>query len=158
MTEPVFHVVLYRPEIPPNTGNAGRLCSAIGARLHVVHPLGFSIDARQVRRAGLDYWKHVDLLEHADDRSFWRWAQGRRVSCLSTRGPRPFTEAEFQRGDVLVFGSETRGLPAEVVEREACFHIPITGPVRSLNLANAVAVVAYQALSSVRPELFGAAS
>ena len=83
MSEPRLHVVLYNPEIPPNTGNVGRLCVGIGARLHVVHPIGFSMDQRQVRRAGLDYWKHVDLVEHEDGDAFWAWAEGRRIHLLS---------------------------------------------------------------------------
>ena len=157
-TSPVFHVVLYRPEIPPNTGNVGRLCAGIGARLHVVHPISFSMDEKAVRRAGLDYWKHVDLNEHEDESSFWSWAEGRNVHCFSTRGGKPYTQASFQRGDVLVFGRETKGLPAQVVQEHGAWHIPITGPVRSLNLSNAVAVVAYQALQAVEPGLFGVAT
>ncbi len=157
-TEPVLHIVLYTPEIPPNTGNAGRLCLGIGARLHVVHPIGFSMDEKAVRRAGLDYWKHVDLQEHADGDAFWSWAAGRRVFLFSARGTEPYTAPTYERGDVLVFGRETTGLPRDLVERHGAFTIPMTGPVRSLNLSNAVAVVTYNALADVRPELFGASS
>ena len=152
--EPVLHIVLYTPEIPPNTGNAGRLCLGIGARLHVVHPLGFSIDEKAVRRAGLDYWKHVDLMEHADGDAFWRWADGRRVFLYSSHGTTAYTVPDHQRGDVLVFGRET-GLPRTLVQQHGAYTIPMPGPVRSLNLSNAVAVVTYNALSNVRPELFG---
>lgn len=153
-TDPCLHIVLYTPEIPPNTGNAGRLCLGIGARLHVVHPIGFSMDEKAVRRAGLDYWKQVDLQEHADGDAFWAWAEGRRVFLYSSHGARPFSAAEHRRGDVLVFGKETVGLPKDLVERHGAWTIPMTGPVRSLNLSNAVAVVTYGALQQVEPHLF----
>jgi tRNA (cytidine/uridine-2'-O-)-methyltransferase len=154
MPEPALHIVLYRPEIPPNTGNAGRLCLALGLRLHVVHPIPFSMDERAVRRAGLDYWKHVDLQEHADEASFWAWAEGRRVQVYSSGARRPHTACAYQRGDVLVFGCETVGLPPEIVAAHPAWRIPIDGPVRSFNLSNAVAVVACRAMEVVRPELF----
>ncbi len=153
---PTLHIVLHRPEIPPNTGNVGRLCVAIGARLHVVHPIGFSMDERAVRRAGLDYWRHVDLVEHVDDEAFWRWASGRRVHLFSTRGAAAYTQCRFEAADVLVFGRETVGLPAELIERHGAWRIPmVEGPIRSLNLGNAVSVIAYEALRQSRPQLFG---
>lgn len=154
MSEPVLHVALYHPEIPPNTGNIGRLCLGIGAALHVVHPIGFSMDEKQVRRAGLDYWRHVQLVEHADEQAFWTWANGRRVHLFSQRGDQPFTRCAFRRGDVLLFGQETVGLPQELIERHGAWNIPMTGPIRSLNLGNATAVVCYEALKQIRPELF----
>ena len=153
-TEPCLHIVLYQPQIPPNTGNAGRLCLGVGARLHVVHPIPFSMDEKAVRRAGLDYWKHVDLQEHADPEAFWAWAAGRRVFLYSTHGGRPFTQADHRPGDVLVFGRETVGLPKELVADGSAWRIPMDGPVRSLNLSNAIAVVTYQALQAVKPALF----
>jgi tRNA (cytidine/uridine-2'-O-)-methyltransferase len=142
------------PEIPPNTGNVGRLAVGVEVPLHVVHPIGFSMDEKQVRRAGLDYWKHVALTEHASPEAFWKWAEGRRVHLFSARGTQPYTACEFQAGDVLVFGKETTGLPRELVESHGAWTIPMTGPTRSLNLSNAVAVVTYQALQAVRPRLF----
>lgn len=154
MSEPRLHVVLYNPEIPPNTGNVGRLCVGIGAQLHVVHPIGFSMDERQVRRAGLDYWKHVDLVEHDDADAFWRWAEGRRVHLFSSHGTAPFTAPAYERGDVLVFGRESVGLPKDLIETHGALTIPMDGPTRSLNLSNAVAVVVYRALTEVAPELF----
>ena len=154
MTPPVLHVVLFQPEIPPNTGNAGRLCLGIGARLHVVHPIPFSMDAKAVRRAGLDYWPHVDLQEHADADAFFAWCAGRRVFGYTARSDRPHTAAQHEEGDVLVFGCETRGLPESVRARLDTYTIPMTGPIRSLNLSNAVAVVTYRALEQVRPTLF----
>jgi tRNA (cytidine/uridine-2'-O-)-methyltransferase len=151
-----LHVVLYHPEIPPNTGNAGRLCVGIGAVLHVVHPIAFQMDDKAVRRAGLDYWKHVQLVEHDDEAAFWRWAEGRRVHLFSTHGDRPYTRCPFARGDVLVFGRETVGLPTALVAERGAYHIPmIEGPVRSLNLSNAVAVVVYKALEGIEPDWFG---
>lgn len=152
---PDLHVALYHPEIPQNTGNIGRLCAGIGARLHVVHPIGFSMDEKYVRRAGLDYWKHVDLQEHADAAAFWAWAEGRRVHLFSSHGSQPYTRCAFQSGDVLLFGKETTGLPKELIAERGAYQIPMSGVTRSLNLGNAVAVVVYQALQTVRPGLFG---
>jgi len=155
-TDPVLHIVLYQPEIPPNTGNVGRLCLGIGARLHVVHPIAFSLSEKAVRRAGLDYWKHVDLQEHASAEDFWRWSEGRTVHLYSSRGQGPYTTPRYRRGDVLVFGCETRGLPQEEVDARGAWTIPMKGRVRSLNLSNAAAVVAYHALQQVEPALFEA--
>ncbi|MBW1876835.1 MAG: tRNA (cytidine(34)-2'-O)-methyltransferase [Deltaproteobacteria bacterium] len=155
ISDPDLHVVLYHPEIPPNTGNIGRLCVGVGIALHVVHPIGFSMDERNLRRAGLDYWKHVDLMEHPDEPAFWRWAQGRRLHLFSSHGDRPYTQCRFQVGDALLFGRETVGLPKELVAEQGAWRIPMTGPTRSLNVSNAVAVVVYQALQQVRSEMFG---
>jgi len=154
MTAPPVHIVLYHPEIPPNTGNVGRLSVGVGAALHLVHPLGFATDEKTVRRAGLDYWRYVQLTEHPDEASFWRWAEGRRVFLFSSHGQRPFTAPRYERGDVLVFGCETKGLPKELVAARGAYTLPMTGPTRTLNLSNAVAVVTYRALFDVTPELF----
>ncbi len=154
MTDPLFHIAFVHPEIPQNTGNAGRLCLAVGARLHLVHPLGFQTDEKAVRRAGLDYWKHVDVAEHADLDAFLRWGEGRRLRLFSSHGSAPYTAIPWQRDDVLVFGCESVGLPRALVEARGGWRIPMTGPTRSLNLSNAAAVVAYHALCSLRPELF----
>ena len=152
--EPDLHVVLYTPEIPQNTGNVGRLCVATGLRLHVVHPIAFSMDERAVRRAGLDYWKFVDLQEHADTDAFWNWAEGRTVRLFSSPGAEPYTTAPWAKGDVIVFGKETVGLPKDLVAARGAWRIPMTGPVRSLNMANAVSIVVYEALQTVRPAMF----
>lgn len=154
MPDPSLHIVLYHPEIPQNTGNIGRLCVGLELRLHLVHPIAFDIDEKAVRRAGLDYWKHVDLVEHADEAAFWAWAEGRAVHLFSSHGTQSYTKAPYQAGDVLVFGRETVGLPEELVAARGAWKIPMTGPIRSLNLGNAVSVVAYGALAKVRPELF----
>lgn len=147
---------MFQPEIPPNTGNVGRLCVAVGAALHLVHPLGFSTDEKAVRRAGLDYWRHVDLTEHPDPRAFFDWADGRRVHLFSAKAERTYLDCDVQSEDVLVFGCETRGLPAEVRARyPAAWRLPMKpGPIRSLNLGNAVSVVTYDALRRIRPPWF----
>ena len=151
---PLLHLVLMHPEIPGNTGNVGRLAVGIGARLHLVHPLGFDISDKAARRAGIDHWANVDRQEHADEDAFWEWAGARRVHLFSSHGQRPYTEACFQPQDVLLFGCETKGLPKPLVEERGAFRIPMVGRMRSLNLSNAVAVVAYAALQSVQPDLF----
>jgi tRNA (cytidine/uridine-2'-O-)-methyltransferase len=152
--EPRLHLALIHPQIGPNAGNAGRLCLGLGARLHLVHPLGFSTGDKAVRRAGLDYWKQVDVVEHADLDAFLAWADGRRLHLFSARGTEPYTRAPFERGDVLVFGCESVGLPPDLVEERGAWQIPMPGPTRSLNLSNAVAVVAYTALQRFEPDLF----
>lgn len=152
--EPPLHVVLYNPEIPPNTGNVGRLCLGVGAAMHVVHPIGFSMDEKAVRRAGLDYWKHVDLHEHENGDAFWSWAAERRVHLFSTKGSMAYTQATFAHGDVLVFGCETKGLPEHLVRQHGALRIPVRPDVRSLNLSNAVAIVTYAAMASIGPPDF----
>lgn len=152
--------MLVAPEIPPNTGSIARLCAATGVRLHLVRPLGFSLDDRHLKRAGLDYWPHVDVHVHE------RWAQALdacapgRVRCFSARATRSYVDADYAAGDILVFGSETRGLPATMLASyaEATFVIPIRSPhVRSLNLSNAVSIVVYEALRRFNLDWFGAA-
>jgi tRNA (cytidine/uridine-2'-O-)-methyltransferase len=152
--EPGLHIALIHPQIGPNAGNIGRLCLGIGACLHLVHPLGFSTSDKAVRRAGLDYWKHVRCIEHPDLDGFLTWAGGRRVFAYSARSQKTFTEVTHKAGDVLVFGREADGLPSSLKNHWPVLQIPIAGPIRSLNLSNAVAIVAYGALAQVRPELF----
>ena len=113
------------------------------------------MDEKQVRRAGLDYWKHVMLIEHPDEASFWAWAEGRRVHLYSAHGTGPYSDAPISKGDVLLFGRETKGLPKDLVAERGAWKIPMQeGPVRSLNLSNAVAVVAYDAVQRLRPSWF----
>jgi tRNA (cytidine/uridine-2'-O-)-methyltransferase len=146
-----LHVVLVQPEIPPNTGSIARLCAATGTRLHLVKPLGFSLDDRYLKRAGLDYWPHVDLRVHETWEEFLADEQpGHRV-CLSARAHVPYTAAPLTgRAPLyLVFGGETRGLPDPIraAHAESTYCIPIfSAHVRSLNLSNAVAIVVYEAL------------
>ena len=146
--DPLFHVVLVEPEIPYNAGSVGRTCVAVGAKLWLVRPLGFRVDSAQVRRAGLDYWTHLswEVVDHWDA-LLERLPQGR-LWFFSARAKRRFTTVCFQPGDVLVFGSESRGLPRWLQQRYAdrLLRIPHRPQVRSLNLSVSVAVVLYRAL------------
>jgi tRNA (cytidine/uridine-2'-O-)-methyltransferase len=145
--EPCLHVVLYQPEIPPNTGNVGRTCVAVGAKLWLVRPLGFQLDDYYLRRAGLDYWPFLNW-EAVDD-----WAtlcarlDGKRFWAFSKFANRAYHEARYQRDDVLIFGSESSGLPEEIRESlaENLLLVPMRKEVRSLNLANTVAIALYEA-------------
>jgi len=142
-------VVLVAPEIPQNTGSIGRLCVATGSRLHLVHPLGFTIDDRQLRRAGLDYWKHVDVHRHPDWATFLERRPPGRILCFSAHTSRSYTTLRYRPDDLLVFGCESRGLPPAIraAHPDAVFGIPLASEhVRSLNLATAVAIVLYEAL------------
>jgi tRNA (cytidine/uridine-2'-O-)-methyltransferase len=143
----MFNVVLVEPEIPPNTGNVGRLCLATRSTLHLVGPLGFSIDDRQLKRAGLDYWDEVDVREWPSLDELRRANTSARFFYLTTKATQPYFEVSFQPKDFLVFGRETKGLPERVLEenRENCITIPMHGT-RSLNLATAVAIVLFEAM------------
>ena len=144
-----LHVVLVEPQIPPNTGNVARLCAATGCALHLVAPLGFSIDDRELKRAGLDYWDDVALVLHDSLEAFLA-AFAAPLWLLSTRATRNFAEAPFAPGDALVFGKETAGLPAALLEArpESALRVPMrVGTVRSLNLATAAGIVTYAALA-----------
>jgi len=145
---PLLHVVLHQPDIPQNTGNIGRTCLAVGAKLWLVRPLGFRLDEKHLRRAGMDYWRQVDweavenwtvLLERLGDRPMW---------FLTRSGRQTIWEASFARGDVLVLGSETRGLPAALLEEQATrtLRLPMKPEVRSLNLASTTTAVIYEAV------------
>ncbi len=148
MPEPLLHVVLYQPDIPQNTGNIGRTCVAVGAKLWLVRPLGFRLDSRYLKRAGMDYWEHLDW-EAVDS---WQELEtklaGRRMWLLTRFAERVVWEAEFHPGDVVVFGSETRGLPEALRAAHAhrCLKLPMRGEVRSLNLASTVNTVVYEAV------------
>jgi tRNA (cytidine/uridine-2'-O-)-methyltransferase len=150
MSEPLLHVALHRPQIPQNTGNIGRLTLAMGARLHLVGPLGFRTDERACRRAGLDYWKHVDRVEHRDLAGLRQaLPSGARIFCFSTRAERFHTEVTYRAGDCLLFGGEVEGLPQDLLERQdvEAVRIPLRcSQVRSLNLSNAVAIAVAEAL------------
>jgi tRNA (cytidine/uridine-2'-O-)-methyltransferase len=146
-----LHLVLVEPQIPPNTGNVARLCAATGCALHLVAPLGFSLDDRELKRAGLDYWDALEVSVHDSlDAALERLAP--RAWFLSTRGTRRYDEAPFAFGDALVFGKETAGLPAELLAAypDRALAIPMRqGAVRSLNLSTAVGIVAYAALAKL---------
>lgn len=145
----MFHVALVEPEIPQNTGNIARLCAATGTDLHIVGVTGFRLDDRAVRRAGLDYWDQVSIHRHRDLGKLYTSLTLVRFLFLSTKGERNIWEETFQPNDCFVFGPETRGLPESLLRDnwERCLKIPMSNPsVRSLNLANAVAVTLYEAL------------
>jgi tRNA (cytidine/uridine-2'-O-)-methyltransferase len=148
----VFNVVLIEPEIPPNTGNIGRLCLATRSKLHLVKPLGFSLDDRELKRAGLDYWNEVDVHIWDSFEELQR-AQGAaaRYFFLTTKIKRPYYEVRFQKDDFLVFGRETKGLPEDLLAAnlDNCITIPMHGT-RSLNLATAVAIVLFEAVRQQR--------
>ena len=144
----MFDIVLYQPEIPPNTGNIIRLAANTGATLHLVEPLGFRLEDRELKRAGLDYHEYAGLVVHNDWRACSEHLKGKRLFAFSTRALRRYTEAEYREGDVLLFGPETRGLPPEIfdnVPAERRLRLPLRPGNRSLNLSNAVAVAVYEA-------------
>ena len=144
----MFHVVLYQPEIPPNTGNIIRLCANIGCRLHLIQPLGFRLDEPRLRRAGLDYHEWTTVCEHVSLDAFDAACSAPRTFAFSTRGERRYCDVRFQEDDALLFGPETTGLPEVVLARyprEQRLRIPMRPASRSLNLSNAVAVACYEA-------------
>ena len=148
----MFNVVLVEPEIPPNTGNVGRLCLATGSSLHLVKPLGFSLEDRQLKRAGLDYWDEVDLRTwNSFDELQREQPTKARYFFVTTKSHRSYDEVKFARGDFLVFGRETKGLPEQLLREnaESCITIPMVGT-RSLNLATAVAIVLFEAVRQQR--------
>lgn len=143
-----LHVALIQPQIPPNTGNIARLCAAADTPLHLIGPLGFSLDESDLRRAGLDYWESVDLWVHPDWFAFRDAMDRERCLYFSARAERSFWDAPYRQNSCLVFGSETEGMPIRILEKhpERCFRIPMAGPVRSLNLATAAGIVLYEAI------------
>jgi tRNA (cytidine/uridine-2'-O-)-methyltransferase len=144
----MFDVVLVHPEIPPNAGNVIRLAANTGARLHLVEPLGFSMDDRQLKRAGLDYHEYASVKLHKDWRSCVDFLNGKRIFAVTTKGKANLFETRFRQNDVFVFGSETAGLPAKILEQfpeRSRLKIPMRPGNRSLNLSNAVAVVVFEA-------------
>jgi tRNA (cytidine/uridine-2'-O-)-methyltransferase len=143
-----LHVALLEPQIPPNTGNIARLCAATESSLHVVEPLGFSLTDADLRRAGLDYWEHVDLWIHPHWRDFRDAMSRERCLYFSANAEKLYWEAPFQPNSCLVFGNETMGMPERILEKypDRCYTIPMPGNVRSLNLATAVGIVLYEAI------------
>jgi tRNA (cytidine/uridine-2'-O-)-methyltransferase len=151
--EPRLHVVLCQPEIPQNTGNIGRTCLATGAKLWLVRPLGFKLDAKHLRRAGLDYWKHLDCESVDDWPTLCTRLEPARMWLFTKTAAQPYTAVRYQPGDILVFGRETQGLPDSLLARhpDRCVRIPIRSPVRSLNLSSAVAVAVYEVVRQCWP-------
>ena len=144
----VFHVALYEPEIPPNTGNIIRLCANTGVQLHLIEPLGFQPDDAKLRRAGLDYHEFAQIQRHANFTAFQSAIKTQRIFALSTKGKQFYSDVAFQAGDVFLFGPETRGLPTTVLHQipsTQILRLPMLPQSRSLNLSNAAAVVVYEA-------------
>ena len=145
----MFNIVLYQPEIPPNTGNIIRLCANSGCSLHLIEPLGFDLDDKKLRRAGLDYREFASVRLYPDLRTYRQQLGHDRLFAVTTRGSQAYHQVNYQEGDALLFGPETRGLPADVLDElgpEKCIRIPMAEGSRSLNLSNAAALVAYEAL------------
>lgn len=145
----MIHIALYEPEIPPNTGNIMRLCANTGAQLHLIEPLGFDLDEKKLRRAGLDYRDSANVVRHASWEAFHLAIGERRLFALTTRGKTSYASVRFQQEDVLLFGAETRGLPEpvhKVIRPGHSLGIPMQPDSRSLNLSNAAAVVLFEAL------------
>lgn len=150
----MFNIVLVEPEIPPNTGNIARTCAATGCRLHLVKPLGFSIDDKHLKRAGLDYWESVDITVHDSLESFMAVHGEEKLYLATTKGGKNYTEVSFEDGCYILFGKETKGLPREFVDEhyDGAIRIPM-GPkteLRSLNLSNAAAIIIYEGLRQHR--------
>ena len=147
----MIHIVLVEPEIPQNTGNISRTCAATGSALHLIKPLGFRIDEKAVRRAGLDYWQYLQLTVHEDYEDFLSREQGKgRFHYCTTKAAHPYSEMDYRREEELyfLFGKETRGLPERILKQhpDQCIRIPMIEEARSLNLSNAVAIITYEAL------------
>ena len=144
----MFHVILFQPEIPPNTGNIIRLCANSGCDLHLIEPIGFELDDKRLRRAGLDYHEYATLKRHQSLAECLESLNQPRLFAFTTKGSHPFHEVEYQPGDAFLFGPESRGLPAEVVDSlapEQRLRLPMRPGCRSLNLSNTVAVTVYEA-------------
>ncbi len=143
----MFHIVLFEPEIPANTGNIIRLCANAGMQLHLIKPLGFELDDKKLRRAGLDYHEWVAVQLHESLPDFLTKIQPSRLFALTTKGKTAYSSVEFQDGDTFLFGPETRGLPADILQNigKNCLYLPMQPESRSLNLSNTVAIVLYEA-------------
>ncbi len=144
----MINIVLLEPEIPANTGNIGRTCAAAGARLHLIEPLGFRLDEKNLKRAGMDYWDRLDVTTYIDYNDFLDRNSGAKLFMATTKAPKLYTEVSYGQDCYIMFGKESAGIPEEILvnHKEDCIRIPMTGQIRSLNLGNSVAVVLYEAL------------
>ena len=149
-----FNIVLVEPEIPSNTGNIARTCGALGANLHLVHPLGFKTEDKFLKRAGLDYWHLVNITHYENLDDFFAKNPNANFYLLSTKAKKLYTEANFKDGDFFLFGKETKGLPEKLIfdHLDCSFRIPMRDDFRSLNLANSVAIVAYEAFRQINQD------
>lgn len=144
----MLNIVLHEPEIPANTGNIGRTCVAAGARLHLIEPLGFRLDEKSLKRAGMDYWKDLDVTTYIDYQDFLNRNPGARIYMATTKASVVYTDVRYEPDCYIMFGKESAGIPEEILveHQETCVRIPMMGEIRSLNLGNSVAIVLYEAL------------
>ena len=144
----MLNIVLHEPEMPANTGNIGRTCVAAGARLHLIEPLGFSINDKMVKRAGLDYWDKLDVTVYDDFNDFCERNPGAKIYMATTKAHKTYTEVSYEPDCYIMFGKESAGIPEEILvdHEDTCVRIPMIGDIRSLNLSNSVAIVLYEAL------------
>ena len=144
----MLNIVLHEPEMPANTGNIGRTCVAAGARLHLIEPLGFSINDKMVKRAGLDYWDKLDVTVYDDFNDFCERNPGAKIYMATTKAHKTYTEVSYESDCYIMFGKESAGIPEEILvdHEDTCVRIPMIGDIRSLNLSNSVAIVLYEAL------------
>ena len=147
-----FNIVLYEPEIPSNTANIGRTCVACGARLHLIEPLGFRLNEKEIRRAGMDYWKELDVTRYLNYEDFLEKNPGAVIYMASTKAPNVYTEVSYEDGCYVMFGKESAAIPEEILAKnqERAVRIPMLDKIRSLNLGNSVAIVLYEALRQQR--------
>lgn len=143
-----LNIVLFEPEIPANTGNIGRTCVATGTRLHLIEPLGFRLNEKSIKRAGMDYWEHLDVTRYVDYQDFLERNPGAKVYMASTKAPRDYTQVQFEDDCYIMFGKESAGIPEEILleHQDTAIRIPMLEQIRSLNLSNSVAIVLYEAL------------
>lgn len=141
----MLHIALLQPEIPPNTGNIIRLCANSGAQLHLIHPLGFTLDDKRMRRAGLDYHERASMTHYADYQEFIANHASRRIFACSTKAEKTYSDMAYQDEDMFLFGPETRGLPSDIRDCHQAIRIPMLATSRSLNLSNAVAIILFDA-------------
>ena len=143
-----MHIVLYQPEIPQNTGNIGRTCVATGTSLHLIEPLGFRINEKELRRAGMDYWEHLDVTRYTNYEEILEKHPNAKIWMASTKAKHTYTEVEYGPDDFIMFGRESAGIPEEILveNEENCIRIPMLPAIRSLNLSNSAAIVLYEAL------------
>lgn len=143
-----LNIVLFEPEIPANTGNIGRTCVATGTRLHLIEPLGFRLNEKSIKRAGMDYWEHLDVTRYINFEDFLEKNPGAKIYMATTKAPNVYTEVNYEPDCYIMFGKESAGIPEEILvdHREDCIRIPMIGEIRSLNLSNSVAIVLYEAL------------
>ena len=144
----MLNIVLFEPEIPANTGNIGRTCVATNTRLHLIEPLGFRLNEKNLKRAGMDYWEHLDVTTYVDYRDFMEKNPGAKIYMATTKSPNLYTDVKYEPDCYIMFGKESAGIPEDILvdHQDTCVRIPMIGDIRSLNLSNSVAIVLYEAL------------